>query len=204
MQRPRSYQAARTCGPFALEDAYATTIGDVQRWTAEIAERPAVKRGRMVNRMHGDPSEQLHERHDAFRLRNEDAGQYRLKDRRKRLLQLGSRLSAGVLLVRPPSFSTRLRGPVRPRQRSRGFLLPESGGSISFEDYAIALADEIEKPQHLKQRFAVGYSVLGGRAERRTDAVSPHASSAQRIASQALNRSIEVSRLIGGSASSHR
>jgi GST-like protein len=37
----------------------------LQRWTQEIAERPAVKRGRMVNRVHGDPSEQLHERHDA-------------------------------------------------------------------------------------------------------------------------------------------
>lgn len=37
----------------------------VQRWTAEIAARPAVKRGRMVNRLSGDPSEQLHERHDA-------------------------------------------------------------------------------------------------------------------------------------------
>src|SRR4051812_728414 len=38
---------------------------NVQRWTNAIAERPAVKRGRMVNRISGDPSEQLHERHDA-------------------------------------------------------------------------------------------------------------------------------------------
>jgi GST-like protein len=37
----------------------------LQRWTAEIAERPAVKRGRMVNKVTGEPSEQLHERHDA-------------------------------------------------------------------------------------------------------------------------------------------
>jgi GST-like protein len=37
----------------------------VQRWTDAIARRPAVKRGRMVNRTFGDPSEQLHERHDA-------------------------------------------------------------------------------------------------------------------------------------------
>jgi GSH-dependent disulfide-bond oxidoreductase len=37
----------------------------VQRWTNEIAERPAVKRGRMVNRTWGDPASQLHERHDA-------------------------------------------------------------------------------------------------------------------------------------------
>jgi len=28
---------------------------------------------------------------------------------------------------------------------------------ISIEDYAIALADEIEKPQHSRQRFTVGY-----------------------------------------------
>jgi GST-like protein len=38
---------------------------NVQRWTDKIAERPAVKRGRMVNRVNGDPASQLHERHDA-------------------------------------------------------------------------------------------------------------------------------------------
>jgi len=37
----------------------------VQRWTDAIAKRPAVKRGRMVNRVSGDPASQLHERHDA-------------------------------------------------------------------------------------------------------------------------------------------
>ena len=35
------------------------------RWTDEIAGRPAVQRGRKVNRTFGDPSSQLHERHDA-------------------------------------------------------------------------------------------------------------------------------------------
>ena len=38
---------------------------NVQRWTDEIAQRPAVKRGRMVNRTWGEPASQLHERHDA-------------------------------------------------------------------------------------------------------------------------------------------
>lgn len=38
---------------------------NVLRWTDQIAERPAVKRGRMVNRVMGDPASQLHERHDA-------------------------------------------------------------------------------------------------------------------------------------------
>jgi GST-like protein len=37
----------------------------VQRWTAAIAERPAVQRGRMVNRTWGQPASQLHERHEA-------------------------------------------------------------------------------------------------------------------------------------------
>ena len=37
----------------------------VLRWTDEIAARPAVKRGRKVNRTWGEPSSQLHERHDA-------------------------------------------------------------------------------------------------------------------------------------------
>jgi uncharacterized protein len=36
-------------------------------------------------------------------------------------------------------------------------LTNEKGSSISFEDYAIALADEIEKPAHSRQRFTVGY-----------------------------------------------
>ncbi|MBV9066784.1 MAG: glutathione-dependent disulfide-bond oxidoreductase [Methylobacteriaceae bacterium] len=38
---------------------------NVQRWTKAIGERPAVKRGRMVNRVNGDPASQLHERHEA-------------------------------------------------------------------------------------------------------------------------------------------
>jgi GST-like protein len=37
----------------------------VQRWTEQIGARPAVQRGRMVNRVMGEPSSQLHERHDA-------------------------------------------------------------------------------------------------------------------------------------------
>jgi GST-like protein len=38
---------------------------NVQRWADALLERPAVKRGRMVNRLSGEPSSQLHERHDA-------------------------------------------------------------------------------------------------------------------------------------------
>jgi GST-like protein len=47
---------------------------NVQRWTAAIAKRPAVQRGRMVNRSWGEPSEQLHERHDAsdFETKTQD------------------------------------------------------------------------------------------------------------------------------------
>ena len=41
------------------------TYTHVLRWTDRIAERPAVQRGRKVNRLRGKPSEQLHERHDA-------------------------------------------------------------------------------------------------------------------------------------------
>jgi GSH-dependent disulfide-bond oxidoreductase len=37
----------------------------VQRWAELIAQRPAVKRGRLVNRARGEPGEQMHERHDA-------------------------------------------------------------------------------------------------------------------------------------------
>ena len=38
---------------------------NVQRWADAVGERPAVRRGRMVNRVTGEPSSQLHERHDA-------------------------------------------------------------------------------------------------------------------------------------------
>ena len=38
---------------------------NVNRWADAIGARPAVQRGRMVNRLQGEPSSQLHERHDA-------------------------------------------------------------------------------------------------------------------------------------------
>ncbi len=38
---------------------------NVLRWAEIVGARPAVKRGRMVNRVTGDPKSQLHERHDA-------------------------------------------------------------------------------------------------------------------------------------------
>jgi GST-like protein len=47
---------------------------NVQRWTEIVADRPAVKRGQMVNRITGEPSRQLHERHDAsdFETKTQD------------------------------------------------------------------------------------------------------------------------------------
>jgi uncharacterized protein len=34
---------------------------------------------------------------------------------------------------------------------------PDGKSSISYEDYAVAMLDEIEKPQHIRRRFTVGY-----------------------------------------------
>ena len=47
---------------------------NMQRWTDQIAKRPAVRRGRIVNRVSGDPANQLHERHDAsdFETKTQD------------------------------------------------------------------------------------------------------------------------------------
>src|ERR1700722_603259 len=47
---------------------------NVLRWADAIAARPAVKRGRIVNKANGDLASQLHERHDAsdFDLRTQD------------------------------------------------------------------------------------------------------------------------------------
>jgi putative NADH-flavin reductase len=36
-------------------------------------------------------------------------------------------------------------------------LTNDKGSSISFEDYAIAAVDELEKPAHIRERFTVGY-----------------------------------------------
>lgn len=47
---------------------------NVQRWADQIGARPAAQRGRMVNRIQGEPSSQLHERHDAsdFETKTQD------------------------------------------------------------------------------------------------------------------------------------
>jgi len=57
-------------GEFLQVEAYTNVL----RWTDQIARRPAVRRGRMVNRTWGQPSSQLHERHDAgdFDTRTQD------------------------------------------------------------------------------------------------------------------------------------
>ena len=59
-----------SAGEFLQVQEYAHVL----RWTDQIAQRPAVKRGRMVNRVSGDPASQLHERHDAgdFDTRTQD------------------------------------------------------------------------------------------------------------------------------------
>lgn len=57
-------------GEFLQVESY----DNVQRWSRAIDARPAVQRGRMVNRTFGDPAMQLHERHDAgdFETRTQD------------------------------------------------------------------------------------------------------------------------------------
>lgn len=53
--------AYEDAGDFLSVDDYT----HVQRWTKQIGERPAARRGSMVNRISGDPARQLRERHDA-------------------------------------------------------------------------------------------------------------------------------------------
>ncbi|MBA3032575.1 MAG: glutathione-dependent disulfide-bond oxidoreductase [Gammaproteobacteria bacterium] len=57
-------------GEFLQVESYK----NLRRWAEEILERPAVQRGRKVNRNWGEPAEQLHERHDAsdFDLKTQD------------------------------------------------------------------------------------------------------------------------------------
>ncbi|BDM82014.1 glutathione-dependent disulfide-bond oxidoreductase [Acaryochloris marina] len=58
----------------AAEFIDAPSYTHVVRWAQNIADRPAVQRGRMVNRTWGALSEQLHERHDAgdFNIKTQD------------------------------------------------------------------------------------------------------------------------------------
>lgn len=49
----------------AAEFLQVSEYKNVQRWADVIGDRPAVQRGRMVNRTNGEPASQLHERHDA-------------------------------------------------------------------------------------------------------------------------------------------
>ena len=58
----------------AAEFLDVASYKNVNRWAKEIDAREPVKRGRMVNKTWGDPSEQLRERHDAsdFDLRTQD------------------------------------------------------------------------------------------------------------------------------------
>lgn len=58
----------------AQEFLQVETYRNLNRWARVIAARPAVKRGRMVNRSSGNPAEQLRERHDAsdFETRTQD------------------------------------------------------------------------------------------------------------------------------------
>jgi len=60
--------------PGAAEFLATDEYEHVLRWARAIDARPAVKRGRIVNKLTGDEREQLHERHDAsdFELRTED------------------------------------------------------------------------------------------------------------------------------------
>ena len=66
LAKGRLYEA----GEFLEVQGYA----HVQRWADAIAARPAAKRGRMVNCAWGEPSGQLHERHDAsdFETKTQD------------------------------------------------------------------------------------------------------------------------------------
>ena len=61
---------AYEAGAFLDVDRYT----HLRRWAQEILQRPAVRRGRIVNRTSGPLDEQLHERHDAsdFDLRTQD------------------------------------------------------------------------------------------------------------------------------------
>jgi hypothetical protein len=76
----------------------------------------------------------------------------------EKALELLRASSIGWTYLSPSAF-------FEPGQRTGKFRLgqdqlltaPDGKSSISMEDYAIALVDELEQPQHRRQRFTVGY-----------------------------------------------
>jgi GST-like protein len=58
----------------AAEFLQVQEYANVRRWADAIAERPAARRGRMVNSIRGEPSEQLRERHEVsdFNTKTQD------------------------------------------------------------------------------------------------------------------------------------
>ncbi len=71
---PGTARSPRASSTKRASSCRCRTTRNVLRWTDQIAQRPAVQRGRMVNRTWGQPSSQLHERHDAgdFDTRTQD------------------------------------------------------------------------------------------------------------------------------------
>src|SRR5690606_9023010 len=71
---------------------------NVMRWADHLLARPAVARGRMVNRTSGAPSDQLHERHDAsdFDARTQD----KLMEERERASQASTSSSSASSSIR--------------------------------------------------------------------------------------------------------
>jgi len=65
----RRHQHRASAQPLQVQD-----YKNLQRWTTMIGQRPAVKRGRKVEGVSGDPADQLHERHDGsdFETKTQD------------------------------------------------------------------------------------------------------------------------------------
>ena len=63
-------------------------------------------------------------------------------------------------LLAPPTYSTRFTFASRsPLISAREFAASDGAGRsfITFEDYAAAVLDELERPQHVAKRFGVAY-----------------------------------------------
>ena len=150
----------RACSTAPASSWRCTEYKNVQRWADTIGARPAVKRGRIVNRLQGDPASQLHERHDASDFELEDAGQAGGRRHRGRPdAERGGPACAGRPCFMMPRSLNRRSTNVQPARLLVAVVMAHPGHGEVEPVLVAALGREVEQPvgvHHHLHAAAVG------------------------------------------------